>query len=106
MPERRPNRTLGGVHDEFWRFCQARELRVQRCSCGAFAWPPVDTCETCGGRDLEWHLLDGTGRLISWGTFEKKYSDELPVPWETILVELTEGPLFVSNPLEFSGDDM
>jgi hypothetical protein len=28
------------------------------------------------------------------------------VPWRTILVELTEGPLFVSNPLGFSEDDV
>lgn len=105
--ERRPNRTLGGAHDQFWQFCENRELRLQRCSdCAAFAWPPGDRCEQCGGLDLEWRPVAGTGKLQSWATFEKKYFDILPVPWDTILVELDEGPLLVSNPSDLSRDDM
>jgi uncharacterized OB-fold protein len=107
MSEVRPNRTLGGVHDQFWRFCAGRELRLQQCNdCSAFVWPPVDSCEECGGLELQWSLLSGAGRLKSWATFEQKYYDVLPLPWQTILVELAEGPLFVSNPLGFRKDDM
>ena len=50
--------------------------------------------------------MAGTGRLQSWATFEQKYYDVLPIPWDTILVELDEGALFVSNPVDFSPDDM
>jgi uncharacterized protein len=107
MGERRPNRTLGGVHDQFWQFCKQRELRLQHCGgCGALTWPPVDRCEQCGGLDLEWRPVAGTGRIQSWATLEQRYYDLLPVPWETILVELDEGPLFVSNPAGFSREDM
>ena len=42
--------------------------------------------------------VSGRGRVVSWCTFGKRYYDELPVPWDAILVELEEGPLFVSNP--------
>ncbi len=107
MGEQRPNRTLGGVHDQFWRFCEGRELRLQQCrDCSGFAWPPVDKCEECEGLDLHWRRLSGAGRLKSWATFEQKYYDVLPVPWETILVQLAEGPLFVSNPLGFTRKEM
>jgi uncharacterized OB-fold protein len=107
MRERRPNRTLGGVHDQFWQFCQSRDLRLQQCrGCSTFVWPPVDSCEECGWLDLHWRPLSGTGRLKSWATVEQQYYDVLPVPWETILVELAEGPLFVSNPLGFTRNEM
>jgi hypothetical protein len=39
-------------------------------------------------------------------TFEHRYYKELPVPWDSILVELEEGPLFISNPAGFSRADM
>jgi uncharacterized OB-fold protein len=107
MAERRPNRALGGVNDEFWSFCQAHELRLQQCGgCQAFLWPPADKCEQCGGLDLEWQPVAGTGELVTWATFEHRYFDELELPYETILVELSEGPLFISNPLDFTRLDM
>lgn len=107
MNERRPNRALGGVHDQFWQFCEQRELRLQRCgTCGTFVWPPVEHCEECGGPDLPWERVSGAGKLESWATFEQRYLEVLPTPWETILVELEEGPLFVSNPIGFTSSEM
>jgi uncharacterized OB-fold protein len=106
MSERRPNRTLGGPHDAFWEYCRKGELRLQQCSaCQAFAWPPVEQCERCGG-DFAWVPVSGSGKLVSWCTFEHSYYPDLPVPWDTILVELDEGPLFLSNPRGFSRIDM
>jgi hypothetical protein len=43
---------------------------------------------------------------VSWCTFERPYYAELEVPWDTILVELDEGALFVSNPSGFTNDDV
>ena len=34
------------------------------------------------------------------------YNGLLPIPWETILVELEEGPLFISNPKGFTWQDI
>lgn len=36
--------------------------------------------------------------MVSWCTFDRRYYQQLPLPWDTILVRLDEGPLFVSNP--------
>jgi uncharacterized OB-fold protein len=107
MSERRPNRVRGPSHDRFWSYCTADELRLQRCeTCQHLSWPPVEACERCGRDELTWERLSGRGRVASWCTFERRYYAELDVPWDTILVELDEGPLFISNPSGFGNDDM
>jgi uncharacterized OB-fold protein len=64
-------------------------------------------CEYCGEEQLSWERLSGRGQLVSWCTFERDYyAGVLPLPWETILVELEEGPLFISNPLHLSRSEM
>lgn len=108
MAERRPNRYLGPGHDDFWEWCARGELRLQRCgSCGKLSWPVSEGCEYCGGKTLAWEKMSGRGRVISWATFvQDYYGGTLPVPYDTILVELEEGVLFTSNPLGFGLDDV
>ena len=104
MAERRPDRTLGPGHDEFWAWCGKGELRLPRCnSCGELSWPVVEACEFCGAKEFTWEPMSGRGKIFSWCTFERDYyAGVLPIPWDTILVELDEGPLFLSNPKGFS----
>jgi uncharacterized protein len=108
MAQRRPDRTLGVGHDEFWQWCGRDELRLQRCAgCRQLAWPVAAVCETCGGTQLAWERLSGRGRIVSWCSFERDYYQGLlPLPWDTILVELEEGPLFISNPQGFGWRDI
>jgi uncharacterized protein len=104
MTSRRPNRVLRPVDDQFWKFCSDGELRLQRClDCSHISWPPAEECERCGRAHLNWELLSGRGTVVSWCTFERSYYDILPLPWDTILVRLEEGPLFISNPAGFTG---
>ena len=107
MAQQRPKRTLGERHDDFWAWCDREELRLQQCGhCSRLCWPPVRACEYCGGKELSWQRVSGDGRIASWCTFERDYyQGMLPIPWDTILVELHEGPLFISNPLEFGWRD-
>jgi len=104
MAERRPDRTRGPEHDAFWAWCDKGELRLQACAdCREISWPPVKECEHCGGARLTWEPMSGRGKVVSWCTFERDYyNGALPIPWDTILVELEEGPLFVSNPQAFT----
>lgn len=108
MAELRPDRTLGPAHDTFWEWTAKGELRLQRCgACGEIAWPVVRSCEACGSAALEWTKMSGRGELASWCTFERDYyRGLLPLPWDTILVELEEGALFISNPQGFSWSEM
>ena len=60
-------------------------------------------CEQCGADSLSWQRMSGRGTVAGWCTFERDYyGGLLPIPWDTILVELEEGPLFVGNPHGFS----
>lgn len=108
MPEKRPDRTLGGPHDEFWNWCGKGELRLQQCSgCSGYSWPPVESCEHCGGGGLTWAPMSGRGTVASWCTFERDYyGGVMPVPYDNILVELEEGVLFLSNPRDFTWRDI
>lgn len=108
MVEKRPDRTRGPGHDDFWDFCAKGELRLQKCvSCGHIAWPVVQACENCGSGDFSWERMSGKGTIVSWCTFERDYyRGMLSIPWDTILVELEEGPLFISNPLGYTWKDL
>jgi uncharacterized OB-fold protein len=90
------------VDELFWDHCAQDELWLQRCAvCGHRPWPPTEACEACGGGQFHWERLSGRGTVVSWCTFEKPYYEQLPVPWDVILVQLEEGPLFITNPLGF-----
>ena len=108
MPSKRPDRVLGAGHDEFWNWCKQDELRLQQCKqCQKIAWPVVTYCEQCGSDQFDWTAMSGKGKVISWCTFEHDYyQGTFPIPHPTILVELEEGPLFISNPCGFSLDDI
>jgi uncharacterized protein len=107
MAEKRPDRTLGLHHDTFWEWCGKGELRIQKCTgCGHLNWPVMQKCESCGEREFSWELMSGRGKVVSGGSFHMDYYHAmLPVPYDCILVELEEGPLFMSNPKGFAWSD-
>lgn len=104
MTERRPDRVLGHNHDVFWEGCSQGELRIQHCSgCDRLYWPAARKCEHCDCADFTWQTMSGRGRIVSWSTFvQDYYQGRLPVPYDTLLVELEEGVMFISNPHGFT----
>jgi uncharacterized OB-fold protein len=103
--QRRPNRTLRSVDEPFWRHCADDELWLQRChDCGRLQWPPVDDCQPCGTSDLDWERVSGAGVIRSSGRYGRQYLSECPVPWDVVLVELNDGPLFIANPVGFDSE--
>jgi uncharacterized OB-fold protein len=107
VSQRRPDRIMDGQNADFWALCDEERLCLQACrACKRLAWPVVEACLCCGGQDFEWRQVSGFGTLVSWCAFERKYYGELlPSPWDCILVELEEGPLFISNPVGFTTED-
>jgi uncharacterized OB-fold protein len=85
---------------EFWAFCRAHELRLQRCRvCGLYRYHPRPRCPGCQSAEFEWTRCAGTGRVHSYTIC---YPPVLPAfearaPYNVVVVELTEGPFMVSN---------
>jgi len=107
MTQKRPPRVTGPGHDTFWEGCAKGELHIQKCEvCGHRPWPVVAKCEQCGSDRLVFEPVSGRGTLASWCTFERPYyGDLMPVPYDTIVVELEEGPWFISNPSGFANSE-
>lgn len=108
MAQKRPDRTLVGDNAIFWDWCDRQELHLPRCTqCATLAWPIEAACTSCGHEGFVWEQLSGRGTIVSWCSFEKDYYQGLfPIPWDCILVELEEGPLFISNLDGLSWHDM
>jgi uncharacterized OB-fold protein len=81
-----------------WQSVDARRWALQRCSqCRTFRYPPSPVCANCQSLESEWVPLKGTGTILSWTVFHKKYFDDHPPPYNCIAVRLDEGPIIVTN---------
>ena len=86
---------LDGVDDQvFWEYLRAGEVRIQRCSsCGQWRYPPGPTCPDCLSADTGWQRIRGTGTLLAWATFHRRYFPYLPTPYTVAAVTADEGLL-------------
>jgi uncharacterized protein len=92
------SRILSMYDRPMWESIAERRWALQRCSaCGQFRYPPSPICPDDHCMDYEWVPLKGTGRILSWTVFHRKYFDDYPPPYNTIAVRLDEGPTVVSN---------
>ena len=83
--------------EQFWSFTTKNELRLQQCGdCGGMRWPPAAVCDGCLSASYKWVEVTGAAKLVSWVTFRRQYFPQYPPPHTAIVVELGEGPLFVS----------
>jgi uncharacterized protein len=93
----------------FWEHAKAGRLAVQRCAdCGHRHMPPGPVCPSCLGEKLDWEVVSGRGKLVSWVTFHRAYWGGFgaDVPYDVCMVELDEGPILVSNLVGASGDNV
>lgn len=93
----------------FWQYAKKHELRMQQCKdCGKFRFPPSPVCDACLSENYDWKLLSGKGKIITWCVFHQLYlpgfKDEMP--YNCIMVELQEGPLFISNLVGTKNEDI
>ena len=103
----RPNRAMDPYAEQFWAFTQNKELRLQQCAdCGTLRWPPGPTCDKCLSDAFEWTAVAGRGKVLSWTTFRRSYFKEYPAPHTVFVLELDEGPLFVSYPVDLAPADL
>lgn len=84
----------------FWTGGLAGELRLQRCAdCGHIRYPIAPGCPRCLSTTADWAVMSGRGTVQSYIVFEHAYHDSWKdqVPYVVALIELDEGPVFLSN---------
>ena len=88
--QRQPDRVTGPGHDEFWAYSAAGELRIQRCDAwDACRWPPTESCERCGHRQLTWEAGLAAAPSISWSPSSGGATRNSNVPYtRSLTVEL------------------
>lgn len=81
-----------------WDSIAREKWELQKCkACGTFRYPPSPICAECHSMEYDWVPVAGTGTILSWTIFHKKYFDDFPPPYNTVAVRLDEGPIIVSN---------
>jgi uncharacterized OB-fold protein len=92
-------RAVLSIYDQpMWESIRARRWALQCCDgCGRFRYPPAPACPECLSMDYRWQPLVGTGTILSWVVFHRQYLAEYPPPYNVVAVQLTEGPIVVSN---------
>jgi uncharacterized protein len=95
------------VDDQFfWDGVQQGQLLFQRCTaCGTLRHPPAPMCGDC--HSLEWDTQEsrGTGSVYTWILSHHPTRPDAE-PRIVALVQLDDGPRFVSNLLGVEIDDV
>ena len=84
----------------FWDACRNHELRFQKCTeCGHVRWPPSILCPLCYSNKTEWIHASGKGTVFSFVVYHKAFHPgfEADLPYVVAIVELQEGPYFLTN---------
>ena len=81
-----------------WASMKAGKLQLQRCDqCGHFRYPPAPVCPQCLSARATWTAVSGKGTVLSWVVFHKKYFDDHVPPYNSVAVQLEEGPIIVTQ---------
>jgi uncharacterized protein len=93
------SKAVMGIDDlPMWASMQAGKLQLQRCdSCGHFRYPPAPVCPLCLAAKATWTAVSGRGTVLSWVIFHKKYFDDHVPPYNSVAVQLEEGPIIVTQ---------
>lgn len=93
------SKAIMGINDvPMWESMQRERLELQCCdACAAFRYPPASVCPECLSEQATWKAVSGTGTILSWVIFHRKYFDDHPPPYNSVAVRLAEGPIIVSQ---------
>lgn len=93
----------------FWEGTRAHELRLQRCNaCGSYRFPPQVLCRECLAVEHEWTPVSGKATVYSFVVQHRPatpaFADD--VPYVVAVVELSEGPLLLTNIVGCAPDEI
>ena len=62
---------ISAVARPWWDALARHEVSVQQCrACAAWVFYPRPFCPECGGRELDWQVVDGRATLYTWSIAE------------------------------------
>jgi uncharacterized protein len=97
---RKPRPAPTTVSQPYWAGLREHRLLMQRCAdCRRLQFYPRSGCRHCGGTDLSWEQMSGSGRIYSYtvihrAPFEAFAAD---VPYVYAVIQLAEGPRVVAT---------
>ena len=100
MSEEKPTPVINADTRPFWEACRHRILKFQKCrACGHVRWPAAYLCPECHALDSEWVPVSGKGTVFSYVVYHVAYHPGFlsDVPYVVALVDIDEGPRFLSN---------
>jgi uncharacterized protein len=111
--EEREEEFLSKVSKEsipYWEGLRKGALLLQRCSkCNSVVYYSRAICPKCGGSSLGWFTSSGVGKIFSYTLVHNRSSSELfkhEPPYAVILVELAEGPVIMSNLIDYDQNEL
>lgn len=104
----KPLPTLTKDNTPYWEGAKRNELQLQKClSCNTSILYPRSICPKCGSSSIEWFKSKGTGTIYSYTTVHRAtpaFKDDSP--YVVVIVELSEGPLLVSNLVDYAPNQL
>jgi len=102
--QNRPLPTVTIDSEAFWKSAKERALKLQRCDqCREFRYYPSPICHFCSSDQFTWEPVSGNGTIYSYTVLERAKGNpfEGDVPIAIVLVELAEGPVMMSNLVDY-----
>jgi len=93
----------------FWDGCKEHKLLFQSCrSCGLVRWPPSIICPSCYSSDTRIVEAKGKGKIYTYAVYHQVYHPgfENEIPYVTAVIEMEEGPHFLSNIIDCDPDGL
>jgi uncharacterized OB-fold protein len=86
------------VSAPFWAATRERRFVLQKCvGCSQYQHYPRALCSHCGGINLEYHEVSGTGHIDSWTEVMRAPQEGFAAPYVIARVRLIEGPIVLTQ---------
>ena len=105
----RPLPTITEDNARFWQAAKAHRMELQKCDrCARFWYYPGPVCHYCASREFTWTPVSGNGTIYSYSVLERAKGNpfENDVPIAIILVRLEEGPVMMSNLIDYAPEQL
>ena len=111
LPDEIPGPEPHVADQQFWDYCQQRELRFQRCvSCQRFRHPPTPLCPSCRSFESEWIQAPDTGVVFSFTIVHHPLHPAMKtvVPYNVAIIDFPECDhvRLISNVIDTAPEEM